>query len=362
MPPKSPAIKITMSQISREANVSVSAISSFLNNREYGIRVGADTQARIIEACRRLNYQPKSEYAMRRLYPEQGNICFLLNSDVPQGTQHEYFGKMLSGIITTLNHQNQSVVYALFSPRTDYTQEPEKLPKPMTDGSCTRFIAASAPNASLVRYAINAGLPFIYLGHVIDIPGAHCIIPDYIDATRQSVHYLNSLGHERIAYITGPLGEGLYNMAQMERGFAMGMQECNLPMRTEYICHCESHQGEFSRESLTTVADHLMNLPKPPTAILCFHDPAATVISGYLQTQGLNIPKDVSIMGCNDEPCATTHHPTLSTVHFPLCEMGQTAIKTIDRQITTGEVSAETSITTLPVKVIERNSCAAPRQ
>ncbi len=350
---------VTIAQIASEAGVSASAISSFLNSRSYGIRLSAETQRRVLDACRKRNYMPKSESAMRLLYPKLGNVCFLLNSAVPSGVQNEYFGPMLSGVLESLADPTESVAYSLFDPDTDYTLPDAKLPQAMRNGSATRFIAASSPNPSLVSCAVQAGLPFVYLGHKLDIPGLCCIVPDYVDATKQAVHYLAGLGHMRIAYLTGPFGERLYNMTEMSYGFSEGIRECGLPMHPQYIYHCESRVGEFSKENLAAAADHLMSLNPKPTAILCFHDPAAAVISAHLQSRGYRIPRDISIMGCNDTMTAETHHPALTTIHFPLAEMGARAIEELDKRITLGGGQHEQTIT-LPVSLVCRDSCAAP--
>ncbi len=351
--------RITIADIARESKVSSSAISSFLNNSDNGIRVSLDTQRRIIDACRELNYQPKSDFAQRLLYPQRGSVCFLMSSASPGGIQHQYFGQMLSGVVSALDDPTQPVAYSLFDPYIDYEAEPEKLPQPLRNGSSTRFIAASPPNTSLVKAATKLGVPFVYLGHHIDTPGLCCIMPDYLEATKSAVKYLAKLGHKRIAYLTGPFGSELGNMTAMERGFSEGIREAGLRLYPEYIYHCESELGEFPRENVVKAADHLVKLDTRPTAILCFHDPAAIIVSAHLQSLGIKIPHDISVMGCNDQPEASTHHPALTTVHFPLQEMGRRAVQEIDKQISLGSPE-ESELIKLPVRLVERMSCAAP--
>lgn len=64
-------------------------------------------------------------------------------------------------------------------------------------------------------------------------------------------------------------------------------------------------------------------------------------------------------MGCNDEHSASTYHPAMTTVHFPLTEMGRLAVTEIEKQLTSGRPMEARQIL-LPVAVIERQSCAAP--
>jgi len=350
---------ITIAQIARAAGVSQGSVSAFLNNREYGIRLSKETRKQIMSACRELNYRPKNPAALARIYPAMGDICFLLNSGVPGGVQHQYFGQMLAGVIASLEDPTGHVAYSLFDPKVDYLQEPGRLPQSLRTGSATKCIAASAPNPTLVRAVLQQNLPFAYLGHSLEMPGLCCIVPDYAEATRLSVRHLAGLGHQRIAYLTGPFGDKTYNLLELQRGFVEGMEECRLPLVPHYIYHCAFDQGNFGAEQLAQAVDHLMALHPCPTAIMCFHDPAATVVSAHLQAKGFRVPQDISVMGCNDEPAAATHHPALTTIHFPLVEMGRRAVRELETQIQCGRPDRAVKIE-LPVRLVERVSCAPP--
>ena len=193
----------------------------------------------------------------------------------------------------------------------------------------------------------------------MDESGLCSIVPDYAGATRQSVQHLNKFGHSRIAYLTGPFGDSTYNLLELQRGFVEGLKECGLPVTPQYIYHCAFDQGNFDREQLVAATDHLLSLDPRPTAIMCFHDTAATVVSSYLQSKGFKIPEDISIMGCNDEPAAATHHPALTTIHFPLSEMGACAVKELERRIYAKDTESPKKIQ-LPVTLVERESCGSP--
>ncbi|MBC2603435.1 LacI family DNA-binding transcriptional regulator [Puniceicoccus vermicola] len=347
---------ITISQISKAADVSPSAVSALLNDRDYGIRISEKTRARIMKACRELNYRPKNPAALARIYPSMGDICFLINSGVPGGVHHHYFGQMLSGAVASLEDPTSHIAYSLFDPEIDYVNHPESLPQSLRSGSATQIIAASTPNTSFVQAILKRNIPFVYLGHHMDEVGLCSIVPDYAEATRQSVRYLAQLGHRRIAYLTGPFGDSTYNLLELQRGYVEGLRDCGFPISPQYIYHCDFDQGNFGQDQLIEATKHLISLKERPSAIMCFHDTAATVVASYLQSVGLRIPEDISIMGCNDEPSASTYHPPLSTVHFPLSEMGARAVKELENQILFGRLDKPVNIS-LPVSIVERQSC-----
>src|SRR3954469_20769652 len=68
---------ITMAQIAKAAGVSQGAISSLLNDRDYGIRVSEKTRERVFKVCREMGYIPNDLRAVVRMYPELGEFCLL---------------------------------------------------------------------------------------------------------------------------------------------------------------------------------------------------------------------------------------------------------------------------------------------
>ena len=71
---------ITMAQIAKAAGVSQGAISSLLNDRDYGIRVSEKTRERVFKVCREMGYIPNDLRAVVRMYPELGDCCLLIPS------------------------------------------------------------------------------------------------------------------------------------------------------------------------------------------------------------------------------------------------------------------------------------------
>ena len=67
-----------MAQIAKAAGVSQGAISSLLNDRDYGIRVSEKTRERVFKVCREMGYIPNDLRAVVRMYPELGDFCLLL--------------------------------------------------------------------------------------------------------------------------------------------------------------------------------------------------------------------------------------------------------------------------------------------
>src|SRR5471030_579770 len=76
---------ITMADIAKAAGVSQGAISSLLNDRDYGIRVSEKTRERVFKVCREMGYIPNDLRAVVRMYPELGDFCLLLSTAADGG-------------------------------------------------------------------------------------------------------------------------------------------------------------------------------------------------------------------------------------------------------------------------------------
>jgi DNA-binding LacI/PurR family transcriptional regulator len=122
----------------------------------------------------------------------------------------------------------------------------------------------------------------------------------------------------------------------------------------EYVRH-----GDWSWESGYQQTLRLMELPHPPTAILCASDNMALGAMRAVAERGLRVPTDVSILGFDDIPAASNSDPPLSTIKQPAHAMVQTAIEALIRRMDGQQEPPSTII--MPTTLIERQSCASPK-
>src|ERR1700726_467416 len=87
---------ITMADIAKAAGVSQGAISSLLNDRDYGIRVSEKTRDRVFRVCRELGYIPNDLRAVVRMYPELGDFCLLISSASEGGLLDPFVHRLMA--------------------------------------------------------------------------------------------------------------------------------------------------------------------------------------------------------------------------------------------------------------------------
>src|SRR5277367_2559494 len=139
---------ITMADIAKAAGVSQGAISSLLNDRDYGIRVSERTRDRVFRVCREMGYVPNDLRAVVRMYPELGNFCVLLSSDMEELPSDPFQTRVISAAMGAIGDQ---VIIARYQSEVDYATDGEALPQTVLAGTTSKYLLLGKPNASLCQ-------------------------------------------------------------------------------------------------------------------------------------------------------------------------------------------------------------------
>src|SRR4051812_24617360 len=116
---------ITMAQIAKAAGVSQGAISSLLNDRDYGIRVSEKTRERVFKVCREMGYIPNDLRAVVRMYPEVGETCLLISGKIPAGLANCFVSKVAGAAVSSLTQG--SLVVSTYDEMREYTADGDEL-------------------------------------------------------------------------------------------------------------------------------------------------------------------------------------------------------------------------------------------
>jgi LacI family transcriptional regulator len=217
---------------------------------------------------------------------------------------------------------------------------------------------------------------------VVDDQGAHDGTPWISSDNRQgamdAVRYLISLGHRRIAHVTGPE----FYMCSRDRleGYRAALEGSGLTPNRELEV-----PGDFTASGGRAGADALFALPEPPTAIFAANDDTAYGVLGAARQHGLRVPEDVAVVGFDDAGGSALSDPPLTTVRQPFFETGRRAatamIALVDAPRTHARgasrryrttvsrapfgatpLRAATTHVQLPVQLVERASTMAPNR
>jgi DNA-binding LacI/PurR family transcriptional regulator len=194
----------------------------------------------------------------------------------------------------------------------------------------------------------------VLCNYQIDSARTPCILFDHVSSIYLTTRYLLDLGHRRIALLN--LAAPYYYPARMRRqGFENAYADLGLrPARSLLIeLQQPTHDNDDWREAINSLLDRA----EPPTAIVAFNDEVALQVYTVCRARGLQIPRDLSVTGCDDILSAQYVHPPLTSVRVPAYEQGRLAMQLLVRTLA-GDPPAAPQRTLLEVELIVRESCA----
>jgi len=181
-------------------------------------------------------------------------------------------------------------------------------------------------NIELMR-KVNRQVPLILIDRKV-----YGIEADYVgianrEGTYEATRYLQKLGHRRIAYLT--FNESLNTVQDRLRGYLEAMAELDRSEYYELVLPMPS--GLADR---WPVAESIFGLPadQRPTAVVCVNDFQAVAMQKRLEAMGLDVPGDISLIGCDDLIVRLPNGVGLTTIAQPFEEIGAEAAALFLRQ------------------------------
>ncbi|NDB69846.1 MAG: LacI family transcriptional regulator, partial [Methylocystaceae bacterium] len=199
-----------------------------------------------------------------------------------------------------------------------------------------------------IRYLLKTDMPFVVMGRS-DVKGDYCYVDgDGTLAFYSATQRLLDLGHQRILHLAAPstftfatLRRDGYVKCMLEAGQFPLVQECAAEIDASY---------KLALEVLTSDVR--------PTAIICATDRMAFGVLKAARQLGIEIPKELSIIGHDNLPASLSSEPALTTMELSPSETGHRLANILLEAIKNPQGHKEHAI--LPVHFIERETTAAP--
>jgi len=176
---------------------------------------------------------------------------------------------------------------------------------------------------------------------------------DNFQASFEAISHLTQLGHRHIAYINGPSHSPICE--DRLKGYQQAMQAIHIKPQSEWI-----EEGNFSMASGEQAMKRLLKLDTPPTAVFAANDEMAIGAMSAIKAQGLNIPKDISVIGFDDIDYAQYSDPPLTTIRQPTHLLGENVMQQMLSLLENNSVDEQHIV--LEHKLIVRASTSANKQ
>ena len=303
----------TIKDVARHAGVSPMTVSRVVNGSEY---VSSSTRNSVQRAVRELAYSPN--LAARNLASERGERLGLLYGNPSSA----YLSEFLVGALEAATRQSVQLVLEKCEPTPVASRRAVRrllsgavvgvvLPPPLCESAAVR---AELNAARLPVVTVAAGRP---------AADTMCVRIDDYTAALEMTRYLMSLGHERLAFIKGHPNQSASE--ERWRGFTAALAETTRARRGERPPP-RMEQGFFSFRSGLDAARKLLAADPAPTAIFASNDDMAAAVIAEAHRRGLDVPRDLTVVGFDDTLIASTIWPELTTIQQPIARMAAEAI------------------------------------
>jgi DNA-binding LacI/PurR family transcriptional regulator len=335
----------TIVDIAKTLGVSAMTVSRALNGKA---EVSADVKQRILDCAKDLGYRP-NRWA-RSLVTQRSHMIGVVIPEIA----HSFFAEVLSGAEDVLDQSGYDVL--LCHSRTDPARERSEVEALTASHIDGLIVAPVQPEKSpeLFLELENRDVPFVLVDRFFpgyDFPSVRL---DDAAAGYEATRYLLNLGHRRIGHIAGP---SFSPASQRRRGYLRALREYPDAIRDKALIVPGRFDIESGREAMTQL---LAQTPRP-TAVFAANDPEAVGAIWACRGAGLDVPRDISVIGAGNIEGVYHPNPFVTTIDWPRQELGRIAAHMLLARIDKSAEKKAGSHVFKPELLI-RHSTAPPRR
>ncbi|WP_158854683.1 LacI family DNA-binding transcriptional regulator [Saccharothrix deserti] len=301
----------TSADVARRAGVSRATVSYVLNNADHAI--SEETRSRVLAAARELQYAPNA--SARSLRAGRSNIVLVPVPEAPS----------TPGVDTVIGHLDGELTkrglrMLLHGDRTAAGIQGARAWAELRPAAVYLNVRrGTRPAVALLR---RAGVQAVLLGGVPTVPYAPCVPLDETAVGRVATRHLLDRGHRRLACLV-PRG---LPAAFAERRFRAVVETAQAEGASVERVDCD-----LTTDSLAAAVSRWRDPVRRPDAVYAHNDEFAIALIHTLHETGLDVPRDVAVIGSGNRPLGALLRPTLSTAHFVVPDIARVIASSIRR-------------------------------
>lgn len=329
---------VTIKDVARRANVSISTVSRVLNNTNHA--VSSETKERVLEAIEELGFYPNA--MARGLHLNKTKTIGLIIQDI----SNPYYPSIVRGVEDAAQELEYTVILAnVYRSKERTIKYLNVFREKRVDGII--FTGGGVvKNAAQDNFFERNTISTVVIGKSCDgkMPSVQV---NNVQAAREACEHLINQGHKKIVTVTGPQNSATAN--DRLEGYLQALNTNGIEVKDEWII-----KGDFIFGSGYQAVEKIPELGGDgATAVFAQNDMMAIGMIKGLREHGYNVPEDIAVIGFDNIPLASFITPMLSTVAVPVYDLGKTAMRVLSDILAGNEISR---ITTLPTRLLLRES------
>ncbi|HEY0334806.1 MAG TPA: LacI family DNA-binding transcriptional regulator [Stenotrophomonas sp.] len=334
----------TIDEVAARAGVSPMTVSRVINGKGH---VRDTTRERVMRVIQELDYTPN--LAASSLAAAQTTRIALIHTN-PSGA---YLRELLVGALQGAARTATQLV-------VDAWDEVDEQAEQRAARALARSVAGVilppplCESPVVIGELLAAKIPVVAIASGHDGEEISRVRIDDFSAAREITGYLIARGHRHIAFVSGDPNQTA--SARRHEGWLAALLAAGIVPGDDWV-----QPGAFTYRSGLQAAERLLAGPVRPTAIFASNDDMAAAVVSVAHRQGLDVPRDLSVVGFDDSSAATTVWPELTTVRQPIAAMADSAVEILMRDIRRQDPQGGRTVDQIVAhELVERGSVARP--
>jgi LacI family transcriptional regulator len=293
--------------------VSLATVSRVLNSSGY---VKEETKEIVMQAMKELNYTPSA--IARSLSKNEPNVIGIVVPDI----NNPFFGQVIKGISALADKNNLNIIFC----DADENMNKEIRALHMLKQQRIRGLIITPTsdqnefNGEYLALLESLNVPVVLIDRDVKYSDFDGVFLDSIKGAYEAVECFIQRGHRKIAIIAGPTTSkpGRDRL----RGYKKALTMNRIPIDENYIFY-----GDFKLQSGYDITKKILALKDRPTAIFVSNNMMNLGCIKALKEEGINIPKDMALIGFDEIELLDILGMNISIVSRPMAKMGESAME-----------------------------------
>jgi LacI family transcriptional regulator len=336
--------KVRISDIAHQSGVSTATVSLVLNNK---VGVSQQTRLRVLEMAEKLDYPVKSTNRTRR--SDRLNTIGMVVKTVPTPPQENpFYSKVIVGIEDVCRRNGINLLFATLP--VDENNRPLEVSQLLNSDTVDGLLMVGIfVDETITSTSGKRTPPIVLVDAYSDTDSYDAVVSDNFRASYQAVEYLIQKGHRHIG-LSGSEMNCYPSLKERRNGYLRALKENEIT--DVYIANFNINKSHGYKETTSLLREH-----PQVTALFCVNDDVANDALRAVKDMGLEVPKNVSIIGYDDTYVAKNADPALTTMLVDTVAMGRAAVHLLSLRLDNLE-SAQMTLTIRPT-LVERASVSA---
>lgn len=332
--------QVTIVDIAQKLNLSKSTVSRVLTGHP---SVSEKTRKAVLELAEQLDYQ-RNMLSISLLNKRSNTIGIIVPEFISS-----YFPQVIMGAQEVAAREGYNIIIGHSNETYETEVANTKLMLANQVDGLLVSITKETRNFDHLKVFERKGIPIVFFNRVCEDMNVPKVVVDDYEGAFRAVEHLIKRKKKRIAHLAGP--DTLPISVKRLRGYRDALKKYNIPIDEELII-----PYDLTIAKVKIYVNHLLRLDNPPDAIFAINDPTAIEALQIVKKKGLQVPKDIAIVGFSNDFVSGLIEPSLTTVSQPVKEIGETAAQLLVDQINRDISEWKSIIRVLKTELVVRKS------